>query len=192
MSFLRPKTVYPRQKIGLILIFFGIISFTGFLFLRISQQSEKNLLSFSEVPALEAQFSEDQFPSRIIIPSLKIDLPIFPAKAAETQWEISETGASYLLGSGIPGKESNVVIYAHNKRHLFGPIRWIKKEAEIKVTNKKGEEYLYKVVETKLVTPDKVTVLSATEDASLTLYTCTGFLDSQRWVVIAKLEPLSF
>lgn len=188
MFFLRPKTTYSlptRQKIGLSLILLAGVCFLGFFGLKIYQP---NPLSFSENPASGEQISEEQLPSKIIIPSLKIDLPVLPAKAAEAQWEIFETSASYLLGSGIPGKKGNVVIYAHNKRHLFGPVLGIKKGAEIKIENKNGESFAYYVLETKTVSPQQIEVLLPTLDSTLTLYTCTGFADSKRFVIVAKLK----
>lgn len=185
MFFHRIKTF---SSLPLSLILFAGVCFTCFFGLKIYQRFQVNPLSFSENPVSGEQIPEEQLPSRIIIPSLKIDLPVFPAKAAETQWEIFETGASYLLGSGIPGKNGNVVIYTHNKRHLFGPILWIKKGAEIKIENKKDESFTYYVLETKTVSPQQIEVLLPTSDSSLTLYTCSGFMDSKRFVVVAKLK----
>lgn len=191
MFFFRPKTVYSlpaRQKVGLSLILFAGVCFTCFFGLKIYQRFQANPLSFSENPGLLAQFSENQFPSRIIIPSLKIDLPIFPAKAVEAQWEISETGASYLLGSGVPGQKGNMVIYSHNKRYLFGPILWIKKGTEIKIENKKNESFSYVVTETKTVSPKQVEVLLPKDKPTLTLYTCAGLADQKRFVIVANLK----
>lgn len=186
MSGKRIKTLSSRQKAGLILIFLGLICF-GIIFSFKAYQ--KSILSFSKVPELKEEISEELFPTRILIPKVRIDLQVFPAKASGEIWEVSEEGASYLLGSGVPGQKGNVVIYGHNKNKLFGPIRWLGKGEEIKVINKKGEEFIYKVGETKTVSPDKVEVLAPTEDATLTLYTCTGFLDSKRFIVVAKLQP---
>jgi LPXTG-site transpeptidase (sortase) family protein len=188
MSFFRPKiagSLNRRQKIGLILILFAGVCFVGFFGLKIYFS---NPLSFSQKPKIESKFSEDQYPARIIIPSLKIDLPVFPAKAEGNKWEIFENAASYLLGSGIPGQKGNVVVYSHNKRHLFGPILGIKKGAEIKIENKKGENFSYEVLETRIVSPSQIEILLPSTQPILTLYTCTGFADSKRFVVIARLK----
>lgn len=180
------KALSTRQKIGLVLILVGL-SFFGLIFsLRAYQQSREKILSFSQVPQLIQEAPEDLLPIQILIPKIKVDLSVSQAKASGTAWEISEIGASYLVGSGVPGRKGNVVIYGHNKAKLFGPIRWIEIGDEVKVKNKMGEEFTYKVDQTKIVSPNQVEVLAATEDATLTLYTCTGFLDSQRFVVIAK------
>jgi len=188
MSFFRFKianSLTRRQKIGLGFIFLGGLFLFGFLLIKANSSSS---LSFSQKPQLENKFSEDYYPARIIIPSLKIDLPIFPAKAEGSKWEIFENGASYLLGSGIPGQKGNVVIYSHNKRHLFGPLLGIKEGAEIKIENKKGDIFSYEVLKTKIVSPSQVEILLPTDEPTLTLYTCTGFADSKRFVAIAKLK----
>jgi len=157
----------------------------GFLLIKANSSSS---LSFSQKPQLENKFSEDYYPARIIIPSLKIDLLVFPAKAEGSKWEIFENGASYLLGSGIPGQKGNVVVYSHNKRDLFGPLLRIKMGAEIKIENKKGEKFSYEALEIKIVSPAQTEILLPTEESTLTLYTCTGFADSKRFVVVARLK----
>lgn len=186
MYFFRFKT--GRQKIGLGLILVGIISFAAVFSFRTYEELKKQALSFSQVPELKTESKEELSPSQIIIPSLKIDLPVAPGKVIDDVWEISDTGASYLLGSGIPGKPGNMVIYGHNKRKLFGPILWIKKGAEIKIENKKGETFNYLVEETKTVLPTHVEVLMPTENSMVTIYTCTGFMDTKRFVVTATLK----
>jgi len=157
----------------------------GFLVIKAHSSSS---LSFSQKPQFEIESSEEQYSARIIIPDLKIDLPVFSAKAEGEKWEIFENAASYLLGSGIPGQKGNVVIYSHNKRHLFGPLLRIKKGVEIKIENKKGEIFSYEVLETKIVAPSQIEILLPTEEPTLTLYTCAGFADSKRFVVVARLK----
>lgn len=184
----RLKVSVSRQKTGLVLVLLGLALLGIVLVLSSYQQSQEKNLAFSSVPELKEEISEDLFPEQILIPKVKIDLPVFPAQASEDVWEISEEGVSYLLGSGIPGKEGNVIIYGHNKNRLFGPIRWLEKDDEIRVINRKGTEFTYQIKETKTVTPEMIDVLYPTEDATLTLYTCAGFLDRERFLVVAKLE----
>lgn len=182
------ETLSSRQKVGLVLISVGLVCF-GIVFSFKGYQEFKNkTLSFSQPPELIEEVKEELFPSQILIPSLKIDFPVFPAEATGSEWEISEEGVSYLLKSGVPGRSGNTIIYGHNKRNLFGPLLWIEKGREVEIKNKKGESFVYEVVETKIVSPESIEVLAPTEDSTLTLYTCTGFLDSKRFVVVAKLR----
>jgi sortase A len=184
----RIKTFSSRQKTGLVLILIGIFFFGAVFSLRFYQRSQEKILSFSKAPKVQEEVLEDFFPKQIWIPRVKIDLSVSPAKAKEEIWEISENGASYLLGSGIPGRKGNVVIYGHNRKNLFGPIRWLKNGDEIIIKNGKGEEFAYKVRETKIVSPENIEVLAPTEEPVLTLYTCTGVFDSRRFVVVARLS----
>lgn len=177
------QTCFCQKKTGLIFLLFGAVFFLVFFYLK----KDNNSLSFSKVPEIQPDFAEQTIPRRIIIPEAGIGLEVISQEIVDEKWKISETGASYLLGSGAPGKPGNMVIYGHNKRNLFGPIRWLKKGAEIKVETEDGQTYNYKVVETKTVSPKNVEVLSGTEDITLTLYTCTGVFDSQRFVVVAKM-----
>lgn len=190
MSVFGFKKSLSRQKIGLVLFLVGLFFFLGAFSLKGYQELQKDILSFSKVPELSQEVIEEgDLPEKILMPKVRIDLSVSSAKAENDKWEISEKGASYLLGSGIPGEKGNTVIYGHNKNHLFGPIRWLEKDDQIKLINKKGEEFIYKVVETKTVSPQKVEVLSPTEDSTLTLYTCSGFLDRERLVIVGKLQP---
>mgnify|MGYP001589055206 CR=1 FL=1 len=182
------KTSYSRQKAGLILILVGLVCFGVIVSLRTYREYTRKILSFSKIPELKEEISEDLFPTQILISKVRIDFPVFPARASGDTWEISEKGVSYLLGTGVPGRKGNVVIFGHNKNNLFGPIRWLEKDEGIELTNKRDEKFIYKIITTKIVSPDEVWVLSPTEDATLTLYTCTGFLDSKRFIVVAKLK----
>jgi len=132
---------------------------------------------------------EEDLPAKIFIPKIKRELSVSPTKVVDDQWIVSKTGVSYLLGSGLPGRKGNVVIFGHNWRRLFGPLRWLKPGDEIRVTTRGGQEFFYQVAEIKTVSPEAVEVLAPTEDFTLTLYTCAGFLDTKRLVVRAKLKP---
>jgi sortase A len=184
----RTKKLSSQRQRGLILILSGLFFLGGAVFLKVDQEFRQNSLSFSKAPDFSERVEEVDLPKRILIPKVKIDLPVFPGKVVNNNWEIAKEGVSYLMGSGIPGRKGNTVIYGHNKRSQFGPIRWLEKGSEIKVINGKGEEFIYLVQEIKTVSPQEVEVLSPTEDPTLTLYTCAGILDKKRFVVVAKLS----
>lgn len=126
-----------------------------------------------------------QPPVRIVIPSLSVDLPIVEANVLNGYWEISETSASHGVGSANPGEVGNTVIFAHAREGLFAPLRDIKKNSPIYILTKE-HWHRYRVVETKLVDPNQTEVIAPTADETLTLYTCSGFLDSKRLIVTAK------
>lgn len=127
-------------------------------------------------------------PIRIIIPKTEIDLPILPSKVINGYWELSETGASYGLGSGYPGEKGNIVIFAHAKEDLFYGLKDIEEEDVIYVLSKE-KWYSYKVYKIDEVYPNKKEVIMPTETETLTLFTCTGFFDEKRLVV--KAVPIT-
>lgn len=126
-------------------------------------------------------------PLRIIIPRLNIDLPIVEAKVIEDSWEISETAASHGEGSAYPGQKGNVVIFAHARVHLFLPLQDIQEFDEIYVLTDKSW-YSYSVSKITEVLPDQVEVIHPTPDEQLTLFTCSGFADEKRLIVVGKRE----
>lgn len=133
---------------------------------------------------LLTDFSQGQSPTRIVIPKLNIDLPVVEARVVRGYWELSENSASFGLGSAYPGQKGNSVIFAHAREGLFLPLRQIEENTPIYVLTK-DKWYAYKVTETKLVNPDEVAVIDTTENEQLTLFTCSGFLDSKRLIVTA-------
>jgi len=123
---------------------------------------------------------------RIIIPDVNMDLPVEEGAIQNGVWSISENGATHLNISENPGGKGNVVIYGHNKNNLFGPIRWLNDGALIKLVNEDGEEFDYKVSVKVEVKPTELSYVMPKGEEILTLYTCSGFADSKRFILTAK------
>lgn len=98
-----------------------------------------------------------------------------------------EDRAGYGIGSGIPGESGNVVIFAHAREGLFLPLKEIK-TGDLVYLLTSGSYLSYKVKNIKEVLPNQTEVISPTLNQTLTLYTCSGFLDKERLIVIA--EPI--
>lgn len=130
-----------------------------------------------------------QPPLRILIPKQNVNLSIVEARVVNGYWELSETTASHGIGSANPGEIGNTVIFAHARDGLFGPLRNITSNQEIYILTK-DRWYRYSVTETKFVDPNAIETISPTADETLTLFTCSGFLDTKRLIVVAKpLRP---
>ena len=182
-----------KAKIGnysffLFLGVFGIISIlTGFYL-----NYRKSILSFSgKIPhATPISVNEYFDPVKINFKSIGLTLPIRNAKITNGIWEISENSASYLATSAKPGERGNTVIYGHNKKNVFEPIIGnVKKGNLIELITEENKIYTYEVKEVFEVTPEKVEVVNPADFEVLTVYTCTGFLDSKRQVI--KAYPLN-
>lgn len=135
-----------------------------------------------------AGFSVEQnAPKTLYIPKIGKVLAISPGQVVDNRWVISETGVSYLTTTPLPGSSGNSVLYGHNKWDILGRLVDLKPGDIIYVVSQKGDIAKYTVFETKEVTPNQVEILNNTSDSRLTIYTCTGFLDSARFVVVARL-----
>lgn len=124
-------------------------------------------------------------PQRIIIPRINIDISVVEAPIVDGHWEIAETFANHGMGSAYPGQKGNMVIFAHAREHLFLDLQYITSGDSIYVlTNNKWYEYT--VSDITQVTPDQVEVIAPTGDERITLFTCSGFADEHRLIVVGK------
>ncbi|OGG01816.1 hypothetical protein A2Z33_00985 [Candidatus Gottesmanbacteria bacterium RBG_16_52_11] len=121
---------------------------------------------------------------RIVIPRHNIDLAVKESPVINGIWELSETTASHGEGTANPGQQGNIVIFAHARPGLFGPLREITKGTPVYLLTK-DRWYRYTVIETKMVSPDQTEVIRDTPQETLTLYTCSGFLDTKRLIAVA-------
>lgn len=180
------KKFNKEQRQGLTLLFTGVFLIVIFLGWRFHQ---KRTLSFSRNYPTETDVStnnKDSKPIYINIPAVGVKLLVEEAHIVGDIWEISYDAASHLNKSANLSEDGNVVIYGHNRNSLFGPIRWLSEGDLIEVTSEEDGKYTFKVAKTFITTPDDIQYVLPKETETLTLYTCTGFLDSKRHIVIAE------
>jgi len=142
---------------------------------------------------LPEEFLEKTTPSRVIVPDLGIDLEVSRSEIVDGYWEVFLDKAGWGIGSGFPGEVGNQVIFAHAREGQFLPLRSIESGMKIYVlagpTEQSSAElswFEYEVNEITEVLPSDTQVIAPSEDERLTLYTCSGFKDSQRLIVVAK------
>lgn len=181
------RSVKKRQfffpKLSLILFLIGVLCLSVYSGFRVHQSMVLSFNVSDYQPVTQIQTYEA--PVRVQIPAQNIDVPVIESYVRDNQWEINPDGASHLAGSANPGQRGNVVVYGHNLDRIFGRIRSLKKGDVINLSTKSGQNFSYRVEETLVVTPKDVKVIEPTLTEMLTLYTCTGFFDSQRFVVKA-------
>jgi sortase A len=97
----------------------------------------------------------------------------------------------HIPGTALPGEDGNVGIAGHRDT-FFRPLRNIRKNDRIRLTTASGERK-YRVVSTKIVPPEDISVLDPTPEETLTLVTCYPFYfvgaAPKRFIVRAELEP---
>lgn len=157
------------------------------VYLTYQRYGPKNL-EFKNYKNTQITKPEKILPTRISIPSQKINNLVFSASITNNYWETTDGGISYLSSTPIPGNTGNSVFYGHNWPSILGNLTKIRPGNEIKVYLNNGEVKTFVVKYTSVVNPEDSDILSASTDERITIYTCTGFLDSKRFVAVALLK----
>src|SRR3990172_1164395 len=208
----KKKKNLSKLGLGIALLVLGAILISE----RFHFASKISSTSFADEPVEIVGFEnvevdDAKLPKRIVIPELSIDLSIKKAQIKGGYWEVFPDAAGWGEGSGLPNEAGNQVIFAHAREGLFLPLREVKQGMRIYVMNEsevdlstlpsevasafqdKGQEnirtsswYSYEVVDIKEVYPNQTEVIKPTDDETLTLYTCSGFADSQSLIVFSK------
>lgn len=181
----KPKQIRRKYNhlLGTFFIALGIVllSFWGLhklLYIRSLTLSVQHTLQ------LASQAPPTSYPSAIRIGSL-IHVPVVAAGYVNGSWLISDKSANHVTKSASPGEKGNIIIYAHNTPGLFGPLNRAAIGDMVTVTTKNGSEHRYRIDEIVNVAPSNTSLLMPSPFEILTIYTCTGFLDSRRLVVRA-------
>lgn len=158
------------------LIILGILLISTFLVWRYYQA---RILSFntSEVSKID---TTEVTPVHIKAYPIGIDVDIKPAIITNGVWPVFPNTAGFVMN----GK--NIIIYGHNKDNILGPIRYIKTGTKIEILGSDNNKYFYEVTKTDIVDPDNLEYIKPKSIETLTIYTCTGFLDSKRFIVVAE------
>lgn len=181
------------KSLRAILLATSIVSFglgTWFVWARYINPARLNFYSYPPVPLpppVETTILSGIAPVRLLIPALKIDLPVAEAGIVDEVWTVNSVGVSHLAQSVSPGLPGNSIFYGHNWMRLLGNLRRIKLNDEIVVVNAEGRSLTFRVSQISQVDPDDVSILNSTSEATLTLYTCSGFMDAKRLVVVGSL-----
>ena len=170
-----------------LLIIFAIICY-GYGCYLIWERNNPNLLTFKNFTGNYKNVKITNPPVRIIISDAHIDLPVFPAAIKNRVWDTTTTGASYLTSSPIPGTTGNSIIYAHNWVSLFGNLVTVKPGEKVEIDYQNKSKKIFTIQYTSVVPSDASSILAASKDKRITLYTCTGWFDTKRFVAVAILN----
>lgn len=166
------------------------LAFSGYLYKQRYNPVRLAISSYKkEVPVAKEEVKiVKKTPVSIQIESIGVHLPMLPAKITKEGWETTSQGVSYLTSSPVPGNDGNSILYGHNWPSLLGNLVRIKPGDNIRVYYSDGTFSEFIVEKTDTVAPDQMGILDQTSDKRITIYTCTGFLDSKRFVAVALLK----
>ncbi len=158
-----------------IIFFLTIIIFLSSLFfLKITETTK--------VKAVETSVqAETNYPIRVVIPKIDIDLPVKIAQIVDGYWEVHDDYVSWGAESGLPGKNGNQVLFAHNKVDFFARLPELV-SGDLVYVYSNNQMFKYVILNTKSVKPSDKSVIAASQDEIITLYTCDGPRDSLRFV----------
>lgn len=155
-----------------------VLIYTSFKWSQFSQTSPKGQIN---ITATEREVK----PIKLYVPKLGKTLGIVDGVYEDGHWTIAPTGVSYLISSAPFTSPGNSVLYGHNTQDILGGLWRIEANDPIYVVLDSGDFVKYQVVEEKEIKPEEVQILNQTSDTRLTIYTCSGFLDQARFVVVA-------
>jgi sortase A len=155
---------------------------------RVFQDRQTRLLdglTSLPAPAVPVNVTPGGLIGRIEIPRLGLSNIVMEGSDAR----ILRRAVGHVPGTALPGQSGNVAITAHRDT-FFRPLRNIRRDDVIRLTTLRGE-YVYRVVSTRIVAPEDVSVLDSTGDEALTLITCYPFYfvgaAPRRFIVHAEL-----
>jgi sortase A len=124
-------------------------------------------------------------PTRIVIPSIKLDWPVVQGDG----WEELKQGIGHHIGSANPGERGNLVLSGHND--VYGePFRELERlEMGQQVVVYAGTNaFRYTIKARRVVLPSDLSVLASSNFPTITLITCTPYrVDTHRLILIGEL-----
>jgi LPXTG-site transpeptidase (sortase) family protein len=135
-------------------------------------------------------------PTRILIPSLSIDLPVVPQSYSPITrtWPVATADANYAANTApINNTNGETLIYGHSSRHVFGQLLKMRPSEVAYVYTNNGHVFKYSYVGSQDVTPTQLSIIDdmAKAPAGLKLITCDGDYFQYRYLMSLKLVQAS-
>jgi len=194
--------MYKRILINC-LLFLGIFLGLALIFnwdYILTQAKYKFNRNQTETPIVTERVAKTE-PNQVRIPALSIVAPIkFVSESNEEVFQKAlANGVVHYPGTAPVGKVGNAYIFGHssdlawsngNYKTIFALLPNMKADEKIFVSDEVGQEFEYKVIDTKVVLPNDLSVLSQETDGRKLLSLQTSYpvgTALKRFVVIAEL-----
>lgn len=166
--------------VGLVAVVYGM----SLLWQRIKPAKFSEL----EIISQSSDFNSDGdslFAVQLLNADHRIQVPVIRGHFVNGEWELSEDAA--LVIQADDASDSATVVYGHNFPRILGELHMVQAGESFELVMSDWSKKQYKVTEVMEVSPDQVQVLFTDSSNDLIVYTCSGFLDSKRLVVRARL-----
>jgi sortase A len=153
---------------AVLLGYYSLVAADTWIFQQRESHNLQRLLKASSAPGPPAAIPRGLL-GRLEIPRLGLSTILIEGDDAKTL----RRAVGHIPGTSLPGQPGNVAFSGHRDT-FFRPLRNIREDDIIVVTTLQGE-YRYRVVSTRVVSPDDIAVLNASGGEILTLVTCYPF-----------------
>lgn len=172
-----------RRGLGFVLIILGVIIIGAVCYRKIETNRKQKELQAVLQDVIKDDSSNDNKSTNVdnidgFIPIALIEIPSINLKQGLIEG-ITEEALQYYLGhfenSVLPGEAGNFAVAGHRVSNYSDAFVNLYK-AEIGddiIVKSKGKEFVYKIEDSFVVSPDRVDVLDNTKEATITLVTCT-------------------
>lgn len=143
--------------------------------------------SFTATPTVDTaqQVQRKPLPMHIDIDQTTMDFPVVETVIQHGVWQVADNGVSHLGISARPGEDGAIIMYAHNLLDRFGSLPYVYIGQKVTITTADNKKYVYIIKKTQVVSPTDTKILTNQKGEVLILYTCYGFADLERFVVLA-------
>lgn len=183
LVYVSPKKFMGKKISGAILLVLGSVIVTACLF---NFYILPALFPKANCPEVAPPEIKPNFPKRILISRLNLDLSVEEAKIVGDQWALSKTGLSYLPENSELEDEGNLVIFGKNETKFLARLPEVRKKDQIFLLGE--EKYLvFEVEETKTVSPSDNSIFTESPERTLTIFSTSDYLKGKRFVVKARV-----
>jgi sortase A len=153
---------------AVLLVYCGFVAVDTWVFQQRESRNLEHLLETTSLPR-PPSVAPNGLIGRVEIPRLGLSAMLIEGDDAQTL----RRAVGHIPGTSLPGQPGNIAFSGHRDT-FFRPLRNIR-ENDIIVVTTLGGEFRYRVVSTRIVTPDDVAVLKSGQGEILTLVTCYPF-----------------
>lgn len=175
---------HPQTTSIVVLVFLSIsVLFFALAGFEFSKRYARPTTNLEQSVIIKPNNSTELKPLMLKVETAGIEIPLLTSHKV---WEEKAKTAVYFSKTPLPGNKGNSVIYGHNFPNILGNLNKVEKGQQISIEFTDGSVKNFEVIQKINVTANQTHILKQTNDARLTIYTCSGILDTKRLVVVAK------